>query len=83
MKMLTRCLAQWQGSGTEADPYRPNFPYAVDSITDVTGQPTVSQPDAQAQQLHRRDRVQPRGAGDHPRSDHPVERANPGGGPCQ
>ena len=42
MKMLARCLAQWQGSGTEKDPYRPLFPYPVDSITDVTGQPSAN-----------------------------------------
>lgn len=33
-------LAQWIGSGTEADPYRPIVPYAVDSVVDVVGQPS-------------------------------------------
>jgi hypothetical protein len=41
-KMRARILATWQGSGTEADPYRPVVPWAVASVTDVTGQPSVN-----------------------------------------
>jgi hypothetical protein len=33
-------LTTWQGHGSDADPYRPVVPWAVESVTDVTGQPS-------------------------------------------
>ncbi len=41
-KYRARLLTAWQGQGTEANPYRPDVPYAVESVTDCTGQPAAS-----------------------------------------
>lgn len=42
--MRARVLTPWVGSGTEADPYRPQLAdaYGLRSYGDVTGQPAAS-----------------------------------------
>lgn len=40
IRYRARILAFWEGTGTDTDPYRPSVPYSVESVTDVTGQPS-------------------------------------------